>query len=189
MINRKAFYARVRNTMFNGKLTFSQVKNMQFLLDEWEARGLTDLRQLAYIFATVYHETAETMAPIAEYGKGKGHKYGTRVKYNGKPYQEPHLYYGRGHTQNTWWDIYKQLTIVNKKEWDFVNNPDLLLQVEPSIWATFHGMTTGLYTGRKLSTYFNNQVCDWHNARRIINGIDCADKIANYAKMFYLALK
>ena len=33
--------------------------------------------QGAYILATTWHETATTMLPIAEYGKGGGRPYGT----------------------------------------------------------------------------------------------------------------
>jgi hypothetical protein len=75
------------------------------------------------------------------------------------------------------------------KDWDFLSNPDLLLQMEPSIWATFFAMRVGLYTGKKLSDYFSDKKEDWVNARRIINGVDCAVIIAGFAKAFYEAIK
>ena len=46
-------------------------------------------------------------------------------------------------------------------------------------------MNTGLYTGVKLSTYFNDVKTDPINARKIINGLDCADKICDYYNKFY----
>jgi len=64
----------------------------------------------------------------------------------------------------------------------------LLLQDEPSIWATFTAMDKGLYTGRKLSQYFNDKTCNWIGARAIINGKDKAELIADYAKEFHSAL-
>jgi len=65
----------------------------------------------------------------------------------------------------------------------YVNNPELLLQMEPSIWATFYGMINGIYTGKKLSDYFNSDTDQPVNARRIINGVDCAILIKqNYLK-------
>jgi putative chitinase len=200
MINKKKFFDSIRHSLFGGSLTISQVKQMLSFINEWEARKLTDLRHLAYTLGTTYHETGiledgkiiRTMAPVEEMGKGRGRKYGKRVKYDGTAYTEPHIFFGRGHTQNTWWDNYNLLTIAAKKQgkpWNFLTNPELLLQTEPSIWATFHAMTTGLYTGKKLSDYFNAKVCDWINARRIINRLDKADLVAAYSLQFYQALK
>jgi len=142
------------------------------------------------------------MQPVAEYGKGKGHDYGKKLKMGGGPgkriaYETPDkIYYGRGHTQNTWYENYQRLTkaaSTQGKPWDFLNDPDLLLQTGPSIWATFFAMRVGLYTGKKLANYFNELtpvVTDrlWINARKIINGLDCAEKIADYAKIFFSAI-
>ena len=109
------------------------------------------------------------------------------------PYTAPDkLYYGRGHTQNTWFENYERLTkaaATHGKDWDFLNNPELLLQMEPSIWATFFAMQVGLYTGKKLKDYFNDTKEDWVNARRIINGTDKADLIAGYGKKFMDGLR
>jgi putative chitinase len=203
MIERKHFFDTVRPVLFNGAIKQAQVLGMETILREWEVQQLTDLRWLAYILATTYHETAATMQPIAERGKGKGYDYGKKLKMGGGPgkriaYTEPdHIYYGRGHTQNTWYEIYQRLTkaaATQGKPWDFLNNPDLLLQMEPSIWATFFAMRVGLYTGKKLSDYFNDKVEGMPmaaviNARKIINGLDCAEKIAGYAAVFYEALQ
>jgi hypothetical protein len=205
MINRKHFYATVRPLLFGGKISYSQVEGMDAILNEWEAQRLTDLRCLAYIFGTVYHETDETMQPIEEIGRGKGKDYGKKLKYGsgpGKrvPYVLPDLiFFGRGHTQNTWYETYERLTRaarVHGKGWDFLNNPELLLQMEPSIWATFFGMRTGLYTGKKLSDYFGDKPFkpkpgdpnEWRQARRIINGMDRAEDIAAYSLKFHAAL-
>lgn len=197
MINRKHFYDTVRPSLFKGSMSQLQVQGMEAILNEWDKQALTDVRHLAYILATTYHETAHTMQPIAEYGKGKNYDYGKKLKMGGGPgkripYTTPdQIYYGRGHTQNTWFENYQALTKAAKKagkDWDFLNNPELLLQMEPSIWATFYGMNTGLYTGKKLSDYFNANVSDPLNARRIINGKDKADLIAGYYRLFLIAL-
>lgn len=189
MIDRKKFFDSVRVSLFGGKLTASQVEGMDAILDEYEARGWTDLRWLAYILATAYHEVAKTMQPIEEYGKGKNKTYGYKVKYSGKKYSTPDkIYYGRGIVQSTWFENYEKLTKSNTKGWDFLNKPELLLQLEPSVWAAFQGMSVGIYTGKKLNQYFNESKEDWANARRIINILDKADLIAGYAKDFYSAL-
>lgn len=197
MINRIQFQNRLRTKqLYQKDLTEGQLQGLNAILDEWEVnKHLIDIRWLAYILATVYHETDKTMQPIAEYGKGRGKPYGNKFKYGGGPgkrvaYTQPDkLYYGRGHTQNTWYEIYDRLTKANKNGWDFLNDPDLLLLMRPSIWATFYGMTTGLYTGRKLAHYFDHQLEDAVNARKIINGTDKAELIALYYRRFLECLK
>ena len=49
-------------------------------------------------------------------------------------------------------------------------------------------MEKGLFTGKKLADYFDKNEQDWINARRIVNGLDRAEKIAGYAKAFYAAI-
>jgi hypothetical protein len=49
-------------------------------------------------------------------------------------------------------------------------------------------METGLFTTKKFGDYFNKTAEDWLNARRIINGLDCAPQIADYGKRFYGAI-
>lgn len=198
MINRIAFFNRLKTQNLFPKLLQHQVDGLNAILDEFETfYPDMDLRQLAYILATVYHEVNKTMQPIEEYGKGEGRSYGKKLKYGGGPgkripYDLPNkLYYGRGHTQNTWFEAYEKLTNTKRAKaegWDFLNNPELLLLMKPSIWATFYSMTTGLYTGRKLKQYFTDKITDWVNARRIINGLDKAELIAVYAKKFYNCL-
>jgi putative chitinase len=191
MINRKATYDNIRKSF--GKLSVSQVEGFEAVFNEFEKQKLADSRYLAYILATIWHEVNKTMQPIEEYGKGKGRRYGQRFRYNGEKYTNTlNLFYGRGHTQNTWIDIYEKLTEAAKKQgydWDFVNHPELLLQMEPSIWATFYAMQAGLYTGRKLSQYFNTTTNDPINARKIINGTDKAVLIAGYYEKFLQSIQ
>jgi hypothetical protein len=197
-MDHKTFFDSVRTSLFKGKLTDNQVGGMEAFFAEWERQQLTDARWLAYMMATAFHETAGTMQPIEEFGKGKGKPYGQKLKMGGGPgrripYTTPDkIYYGRGHTQNTWYENYDALTRAAQKaghDWDFLNNPELLLQMEPSIWATFYAMQRGLYTGATLLRFFNDTSEDWVNARKIINGLDRADTIAGYGKTFFAALK
>jgi hypothetical protein len=46
----------------------------------------------------------------------------------------------------------------------------------------------GSFTGKKLADYFNPNLEDWVNARRIINGKDKANLIAGYSKLYYGAI-
>jgi putative chitinase len=198
MINRKMFYDRIRSSLF-GVLHPLQFDGIQGILNEYERIGNLNLEKLAYILGTVYHETGATMQPVEENGKGAGKAYGKKLKMGDGPghripYDKPdQIYYGRGHTQNTWYENYERLTAAAKKlghDWDFLNHPDLLLQDGPSIWATFYAMTHGLYTGRKLSDFFNDEeIPDWYNARMIINGHDQALRIEEISLKFFHALK
>lgn len=145
------------------------------------------LKQVSYILATIYHETASTFLPIEEYGKGQGKIYGQyfdidRSKYSGLN----HLYYGRGFVQITWLANYVRA----KKELgiDFVNQPELALDFNNAIKITNFGMVEGWFTGKSLDTYINRNKVDYFNARRIINGTDKALQISLYAENFENAL-
>ncbi len=179
MINRQRTYENMRQHF--GNFNVKQIEGFEAIFDEYERLKWTDKRHLAYILATIWHEVNKTMQPIFEYGKGKGRDYGKRLRYNRKLYTNTNnIFYGRGHTQNTWIDIYEKLTNGNKNNWNFVNNPDLLLQMKPSIWAAFYAMENGLYTGKKLKDYFNESINDAILARKIINGTDKAELISSY---------
>jgi hypothetical protein len=51
------------------------------------------------------------------------------------------------------------------------------------------GMKEGIFTGRKLSSYINNEARDYEGARKVINGSDQKALIAIYAKKFEVILK
>ena len=131
----------------------------------------TDKKQLAYILATVYHETSTKMQPVKEYG---GEAYLKSKAY--------YPYYGRDLCQTTWKSNYQKV-----KEFtgiDVVTTPNLIghMPLAAKVCITF--MRKGWYTGKKLSDYINSSICDFQNARRIINGTDAAAKIAGYASLF-----
>lgn len=158
--------------LFN-KLSPLQVRGIEAIVEEWNKRHIPDLRQLAYILATVFHETAKTMQPIKERG---GEDY-----LKTKPY---YPYYGKDLLQTTWvvnYERVKKFTGI-----DVVANPDLITTVSVSVAIEF--MIKGYYTGKKLSDYFNPTTEDWVHARRIINGLDKADLIAGYGRSFHSAL-
>lgn len=179
MIDRKVFYSKIRESLFK-KLSQSQVDGIEAILDEWEKQNLPNLKWLAYILATAYHETAFTMQPIEEFGKGKGKPYGKIDEETRKSY------YGRGFVQLTWGINY--INIGNTLGIDLYYYPEKALELNIAAKILVSGMINGWFTGRKLSKYFNPYLSDWYNARRIINGLDCAEKISQYGKKFYEAL-
>jgi putative chitinase len=177
MTNRAIFFDQVRKLPFPGAISQTQVGGCNAILDEAERREF-DFRWTAYCLATAYHETAHTMLPIAEYGRGKGKAYGELI--NGK------VYYGRGYVQLTWIKNYEKMGALLKV--DLVGNPELAMDPKIAAQVMFEGMIRGSFTGKRLSDFFNEAITDFSNARKIINGLDRAEQIASYARQFHGAL-
>lgn len=131
------------------------------------------LRQAAYMLATAKHETANTFAPIEEYGKGKGLPYGKPDRKTGL------VYFGRGYVQLTWVKNYQTMGTVLGPP--LYTQPDLALRYDVAYKIMSYGMTHGTFTGVALRRYINEDKTDYQNARKIINGTDKADLIAGYA--------
>lgn len=192
-IDRPFFFEQIRKEKLFTSIKQSQVDGMNFIIDRWEHSGLSDLRWLAYMLATTFHETAKTMQPIEEYGKGKNRRYGRKEKMNGSLYTLPdQIYYGRGYVQLTWYENYHKMGRVLNQ--DLLNKPELALDPQIAADIMIEGMTLGItakgdFTGKSLENYFNGKTEDWNNARRIINGMDKASTIGNYGKKFHKSLR
>lgn len=184
-MNKESFYSNVKGILFNSKLLQLQVDGMEAILD---VSAIVSTNELAYILATIYHETAKTMQPIEEYGKGLNKTYGHKVKQSGKPYNDTeNIFYGRGFMQLTWYENYEKMGKVVGE--DLIKFPELCLSMPIATKICYAGMIGGLFTGEKLKDYINDMQVDFVNARRIINRLDCADLIASYANKFLAALK
>jgi len=181
--DRDIYFSAVRSELFRGALQQVQVDGQNVILAVWEYEGggtpMDDVRWLAYMLATVYHETAYEMWPVTEQG---GSEY-----LQGKAYWP---YIGRGFVQLTWDYNYdkasKTLSLIDKR--DLVAHPDVALDSLIAARIMFRGMAEGWFTGVALGDYFNEDKDDPVNARRIINGTDQADLIAGYHKTFLSAL-
>lgn len=158
------------------------VVTIENIIDHYdEDKGYRNLRELAYVLATAYHESAHTWNPsITEYGKGKNRKYGMPHAKTGQ------IYYGRGLCQLTWHYNYESFTKILGV--DLVHEPDLALEPRNSVDILMIGMRDGIFTRHKLNMYFDRDTTDWVGARRIVNGLDRANLIASYAKAFYRGL-
>lgn len=66
----------------------------------------------------------------------------------------------------------------------FLEYPYLLLVPRLSYLDAADGMFTGRYTGVPLRRYLNDNLVDYRNARRVINGTDKAEEIAELARTF-----
>lgn len=173
-MNRTEFYARVR-PIFGGTLSQKQVDGIEALLAATEALPVT---HRAYLLATSWHETASTMQPIAEYGKGKGKPYG-------KPGKHGQAQYGRGYVQLTWDDNYEKADKALGLNGALMKDFNLAMQPTIAAQILVRGCEEGWFTGKKLSDYLP----DYVGARRVVNGTDKAQLIAGYAREFEAALR
>lgn len=182
-MNKKAFFDLVRQSVFGGSLKTPQVSGLELIIAEADKRGVNN-KYLAYMLATTALETGWTIQPIREYGRGKGRKYGKPAG----PYG--HVYYGRGYVQLTW--LFNYENAKKKLGIDFVKNPDLVMEPRYAVLILFDGMLEGWFTGKKLADYINvgkEDITEFANARRIINGTDKQIKIAKIAMSFLEALR
>lgn len=158
-------------------LNQSQGTGLRFLLEQLSSDpAMIDQRWIAYCLATVKHECADRWQPIAEYGRGQGRKYGIPDKHTKQ------TYYGRGYVQLTWKANYQAMAQITGA--DLVRSPDLAMNADIAYKILSHGMRKGSFTGVRLATYINAEKCDYLHARKIINGMDCAERIAAYAVKF-----
>ena len=142
---------------------------------------------VAYALATAYHETAGTMRPIKEYGRGRGRRYGVPGKHFGQ------VAYGRGYVQLTWDYNYERADKELKLDGALIRNYDLALDGDIAAAIMVRGMAEGWFTARKLSDYLPTAnvmatKTAFKKARPIINGRDKDDLIADYAVLFQKAL-
>lgn len=163
-----------------GGLSSEQKSSIKAIVREFERYGDKDGSKLAYIIATAWHESR--LRPVRECFANSDIEarqcvaslaYGNQI--NGQ------VYYGRGFVQLTWYDNY--LKMGNWLGIDLVNNPDLALNTSIAAKILVYGMYNGSFTGKKLSDYIDPSLPfnDFYNARRIVNGLDRAQLINDYA--------
>lgn len=191
-MNRRIFFDSVRVSLFENKLSESQVAGMNVKLDAFQ-KAFWPIAWAAYGMATSYHETNRTMQPIREYSRGKGKKYGKPSVYGGQ------IAYGRGDVQITWADPPRidnyakadlELAAMGLiKKGDLLADFDLALRPDLSAAIMVEGMEAGWFTGKKNADFLTALNPDYVRARAIINGKDHAVLIAGYAKKFEKALR
>jgi len=208
-MDRADFYDIVRDELFNGKLSQGQVDGMESILDFWESPPVAptgafkvnwDIRSvgwLAYMLATVYHETAFTMQPISEYGSDAYFtRYENRPDLGNNQAGDGALFRGRGYVQLTGRKNYEKMTPIVRSFYpnspDFTHDPEAVKDPNFASVIMFYGMFLGSFTTRALKHYIGDpdqgKIVDFYNARRVINSDNQASKIEAYAKKFDYAL-
>jgi|SRR5467141_878669 len=146
---------------------------------------ISDVRWAAYMLATVKHECADRWQPIEEFGKGKDRPYGQPVTVAGEDgTQYTNKYYGRGYVQLTWNLNYDKLSRALDLGNGLVLHPEHALEPQTAYRIMSYGMRRGSFTGKKLQDYVHDDVCDYFQARRIINTLDKAAVIQGYGERF-----
>ena len=179
----KAFFDEIR-PMFERGMTQGCVDGLNTLLKATENLAPT---QRAYLLATAFHETAQTMQPIHERG---GRPYFDRYEPNTRAGRnlgntrpgDGYLFRGRGYVQLTGRRNY--LLASEKTGTDLVADPDMALRPAIAAHILVQGCLEGWFTGHRLDEYLP----DYTAARRVVNGTDRAVEIAHYAADFERAL-
>ena len=178
----KPFFDTIRESL--GALRQDQVSGMQAILAATEK---LPLHERAYLLATAWHETAFTMQPILERGTTRyfdkyepNTRIGKRLG-NTRP-GDGFIFRGRGYVQITGRANYQRAS--EELGVDLVAHPDDALKPEVAALILVRGCTEGWFNGKKLSDYG-----DYLNMRRVVNGMDRADDIRDYARVFEAALK
>ncbi|KQS77524.1 hypothetical protein ASG25_03440 [Rhizobium sp. Leaf384] len=210
-MDRAIFFRIVRRTLFTGHLDPDQVTGIGAILDRSEtgqAGGPSgsahpvpyDGRWLAYLLATVQHETGRKMQPVRETmaatdaqaiarldrAFSAGQLPAVRVPYWRRD-AEGKAWFGRGLVQLTHRRNYE--TMSRRIGIDLLADPDRAMDRGTAVEILYVGMETGAFTGVSLADMFHAARTDWVAARRIINGRDRAVEIAADARAYHAALE
>jgi predicted chitinase len=192
-INKDIFFNEYKKN-FNGILSKS-IEGLSKLIELCnDKKPFDNVCQLAYFFATIKHETALTFKPIRELGS---------VNYFIKNYfinplqrrwlaneskSDAVKYCGRGYAMITGKGNYKRFA--NYLNIDILNSPELALMPSVAFEILVYGFKHGAFAQKNnIEYYINENKCNYLDARKIINGTDKKNLVAEYAKRFEVILK
>ncbi|MCF5765392.1 hypothetical protein K3H47_15775 [Aeromonas veronii] len=194
-IDRQYFFEKYKDFY---PLSESQRRNISLMFDAIEQYYSDNVdscneRKVAYMLATAKLETGDTFAPISEVG-GRNYFEGMYDYFLAKNEDRKKVavalgniqpgdgvkFHGRGFVQLTGRSNYDKAG--NYLGVDLLNSPELAKDQVIAGKIMCWGMENGIFTGRKLDQYFSASKADYYNARKIINGLDRAQDIADYAK-------
>ncbi|WP_338000530.1 peptidoglycan-binding protein [Xanthomonas sp. NCPPB 1638] len=124
--------------------------------------GVTDPKQISYMLATAQHETRNFEAPEEDFGRSQARKLG---------YSGGEEFYGRGYVHLTHDYNYAKFDKLLGLNGEMVRNPDIAKDPEIAAKVLVVGMRDGLFTGKPLDRYIDNDSHDVYNARRVVNGV------------------
>jgi len=186
-INRETFYSLYIHH-FGIIQHQSVVDGLNFILDSMYGEYKFDYQSHESSFlAQIKHETGGLFQPITERGsKEYFNKYepDTQIGKNlgNRHIGDGYLYRGRGFLQVTGRENYRKFSDLIMV--DLISNPDKALDPTISYKISYYGVRAGLFTGVSFYRYMNSARTDFKNARRVVNGLDKADKIAKDSETF-----
>ena len=137
--------------------------------------------QCAYILATARWETAHTLMPVEEafFLGRKADAYRRKLRY--------YPWHGRGYVQLTWRTNYERAA--RELGVDLTGDPTLAMKPGVAAAVLVKGMLDGWFTGKRLGSYVRLKASDYVGARRVVNGTDKAQEIADLARIYDKALR
>jgi predicted chitinase len=96
------------------------------------------------------------------------------------------VYFGRGYVQLTWWSNYAAAGAAIGRGFDLLVDPELVKDPAIAYQILSVGMRTGkiFANGHSLDDYFGDGFSNYKGARRMVNGSDHAQDIADIAIKF-----
>ena len=182
--NEKAFYDTARLTLFGGKLSQVQFSRLSVLLEVAASYDDVTPARLAYILATAHWETDRFNA-MEEYASGAAYEGrsdlgnvqpGDGVRFKGRGF--PHL---TGRRNYDWGSV--------TSGFDLVADPSLASDPAISARLLVIGQLTGHFTGVGLGKFINDHRTDFINARKVHNGLDRAETVADIAERYLVAIR
>ena len=140
----------------------SRDDSVNLIVKECLRNNVTDPRQIAYILGTAQHESADFSRSREINGVSQARKLG---------YGGGENYYGRGYVQLTHKANYAKMDEALGLNGRLERNPELAADPKIAAKILVVGMRDGLFTGKPLSKYFDQEKCDPFEARRVVNGI------------------
>jgi putative chitinase len=185
----ETFFKFVREKL-TGPLKTEQVVVINDILTMCSSLSLA---HTAYVLATAWHEAR--FEPVPEWGRGKGKPYANIGKYGQSQY-------GRGLVQLTWDKNYEWADAACAragllKPGELLKDFNLALRHDVAVFILVQGMIEGAFCkddrgrhtlARHISTELGTR-SEFMSARRIINGTDKKEQIANHAISFGLGLQ
>ena len=215
LFDRKKFFDATRAAF--GTLSPTQVAGLNSLLDSIAADGAWDrirpdvaINRIAYSLATVKHETADTFQPIDERGGNsyfeshygyltrKGRELGNDQPGDGARFHgegdvqltgKRNYRFAEGRIRTLYPDLVNAVILRTGKAFDLVRFPALVKEPDVAYAIMAAGMTEGWFTRKKFNDFINATSTNYFGSRKIINGLDCAEKIEGHAEHFEKVLR
>lgn len=150
-------------------------------------RAIPDVRWAAYLLATIQWESGQTWTPLTQSGPASsfaryepGSNLGAVL--GNTEAGDGYRYRGRGYVFLTGKGNYARFGRLAGLGDQLVTNPDLAMDPKVAYRLISQGMVKGWFSeNRKLGNFISGDSADYVNARRIINGLDHAEGIAQAA--------